>query len=85
MDLHELLVEQLTYRWDSQARPRLAGLTDEEYLWEPAPNAWSLRRRGEARSAMAAGGGEWLLDFEFPEPEPSPIPTIACDLYRAAH
>ncbi|MDF2744630.1 MAG: hypothetical protein K0S88_6008, partial [Actinomycetia bacterium] len=25
-------------------------LTDEEYLWEPAPGAWSLRRRGEARS-----------------------------------
>lgn len=82
MDLQGLLVEQLTYHWDAQARPRLQGLTDEEYLWEPAPHAWSLRRRGEARSSMAAGGGEWLLDFEFPEPEPAPFPTIA---WRLGH
>ena len=82
MDLNALLVEQLTFHWDSQARPRLDGLTDAEYLWEPSPNAWSLRRRGEARSATAVGGGEWLLDFEFPEPEPSPIPTIA---WRLGH
>ena len=37
-------------------------LTDEEYLWEPAPGAWSLRRRGEARSPRPFGPGEWLLD-----------------------
>ena len=82
MDLTGLLLEQLTFHWESQARPRLDGLTDEEYRWEPAPNAWNIRRRGEARSTMAAGGGEWLLDFEFPEPDPSPVPTIA---WRLGH
>ena len=82
MDLNALLLEQLTFHWEHQARPRLRGLTDHEYLWEPAPSAWSLRRRGEATSAMAAGGGDWLLDFEFPEPEPAPVPTIA---WRLGH
>lgn len=24
---------------------RLAGLTDEELLWEPAPHCWSVRER----------------------------------------
>ncbi len=82
MDLNALLLEQLTYHWENQARPRLDDLSDAEYRWEPAPNAWTLRRRGEARSAMAAGGGEWVLDFEYPEPDPSPVPTIA---WRLGH
>ncbi len=80
MDLRGLLVEQLTYHWDAQARPRLQGLTDEEYLWEPAPHAWSLRRRGEARSSMAAGRGEWLLDAAYA----GWIAGVR-DLYRAVH
>ena len=32
MDLTGLLLEQLTFHWDAQARPRLDGLTDAEYL-----------------------------------------------------
>ena len=32
-----LLRDQLTWHWDAQLRPRLDGLTDEEYLWEPVP------------------------------------------------
>ncbi|MBX3284654.1 MAG: DinB family protein [Actinobacteria bacterium] len=82
MDLNALLLEQLTFHWEGQARPRLEGLTDEEYLWEPAPNAWNLRRKGEATSAMPAGAGGWVLDFEFPEPMPAPVPTIA---WRLGH
>ncbi len=41
------LVDQLTWHWDNQLRPRLSGLTDEEYLWEPVAGCWNLRRRGE--------------------------------------
>ena len=82
MDLTALLLEQLTFHWEAQARPRLAGLTDEEYRWEPAPNAWTLRRRGESATTMAAGAGDWVLDFEFPEPVPAPVPTIA---WRLGH
>ena len=29
------LVEQLEWHWHGQLRPRLDGLTDEEYRWEP--------------------------------------------------
>jgi hypothetical protein len=46
LDWPTLLNEQLTFHWTNQLRPRLDGLTDEEYLWEPAPGAWSLRPRG---------------------------------------
>jgi ABC-type transport system substrate-binding protein len=76
------LLEQLTYHWEHQARPRVEGLTDEEYRWEPAPGAWNLRRRGEATSPMAAGGGDWVLDFAHPEPTPPPVTTIA---WRLGH
>jgi hypothetical protein len=33
------LAEQLSWHWEAQLRPRLAGLTDDEYFWEPAPDA----------------------------------------------
>jgi hypothetical protein len=67
MDWTSPLLEQLTFHWDHQARPRLDGLTDEEYFWEPVPGAWNIRPRAEARTAMAAGGGDLVADFEYPE------------------
>ena len=81
-DWTERLLEQLTWHWDHQLRPGLEGLTDEERLWEPVPGAWSLRPRGEARTAMAAGAGDWVADFEHPEPVPAPVTSIA---WRLAH
>ncbi|MEV7341829.1 DinB family protein [Streptomyces sp. NPDC093544] len=45
------------------AQVRLTGLGDEEYLWEPVPGCWSLRRRGEAATPRAFGPGEWVLDL----------------------
>jgi hypothetical protein len=57
-------------------------LTDEEYLWEPAPGAWSLRRRGEAMSPRPFGPGEWLLDSAPGDPDPTPVTTIA---WRLGH
>ncbi|MBA3304022.1 MAG: DinB family protein [Acidimicrobiia bacterium] len=82
MDWTTQLLEQLTFHWDNQVRPGLATLTDEEYLWEPAPGAWSLRPRAEARTSMAAGGGALVADFELPEPVPAPVTTIA---WRMGH
>ncbi|MFD8879964.1 DinB family protein [Corynebacterium xerosis] len=35
----DILIEQLEWHWTNQLRPRLNGLTDEEYLWEPAAGA----------------------------------------------
>lgn len=52
-------------------RPRLEGLTDEEYVWEPAPGTLSIRR---------ASGGEWVLDPVVPDSVP--LGNIA---WRMAH
>ena len=64
--------------------PRAGGgpLTDEEYLWEPAPGAWSIRRRGEAASPRPFGPGEWQLDGAIGDPDPTPVTTIA---WRLGH
>jgi hypothetical protein len=78
---HEL-TDQLDWHWGKQLRPRLAGLTDEEYLWEPVDNTWSLRPRGQGRAAIAVGGGDLVLEYELPEPSPPPVTTIA---WRLAH
>ncbi|MEV4221268.1 DinB family protein [Nonomuraea sp. NPDC049725] len=57
------LHEQLSWHWTRQLRPRLDGLSDEEYLWEPAPGSWSIR--------------DGVIDTAYPPPEPAPVTTIA--------
>ena len=82
MDWTTQLVDQLEWHWSAQLRPRLDGLTDDEYLWEPVPGCWSVRPRAEAITNEAAGGGDLVLDYALPEPTPAPITTIA---WRLAH
>jgi hypothetical protein len=82
VDWHRLALEQLTWHWEAQARPRLDGLTDAEYLWEPTDGAWSVRPRADASTAQAVGGGDLVIDFEYPEPSPAPVTTIA---WRLGH
>lgn len=77
-----LLAEQLDWWWRGHLRPRMDGLTDEEYHWEPVPGMWGIRRRGSSPSPSPAGKGEYTLDFAFPEPSPPPATTIA---WRMAH
>jgi hypothetical protein len=76
-----LLVDQLNSSRDI-SQQRLLGLTDQEFLWEPAPGAWSIRRRGETVSSHPYGAGEWLLDFAVPQADPAPVTTIA---WRLGH
>ncbi|HEX6869789.1 MAG TPA: DinB family protein [Micromonosporaceae bacterium] len=76
------LVDQLDFHWRYQLRPRLAGLSDDEYFWEPVPDCWSVRRRGTSQAPIAAGSGAFTMDFARPEPEPAPVTTIA---WRIAH
>jgi hypothetical protein len=78
---HEL-VEQLDRHWRNQLRPRLDGLGDEEYFWEPVEGCWNIRRRGESAAPIAAGSGEFTIDFAMPEPDPPPVATIA---WRLGH
>ena len=61
---------------------RLAGLTEEEFFWEPAPGAWTLHRREDDRGVTTDGSGEWVFDYVLPEPDPAPVTTIA---WRVVH
>jgi hypothetical protein len=63
------LADQLDFHWTTQLRPRLVGLTDDEYFWCPVPNCWTVHLDGG-------------IDFEHPAPEPAPFTTIA---WRLAH
>jgi hypothetical protein len=82
MTRSEQLAEQLNWHWHNNLRPRLDGLTDEEYLWEPVRDCWSVRPRGTSAAPMSEGSGEWTMDFASPAPEPAPVTTIA---WRLAH
>ena len=82
IDWNTELLLQLTWHWENQLRPRLSGLTDEEYLWEPTAGCWNVRPRAKATTPMAVGGGDWVLDFALPQPQPAPVTTIA---WRIGH
>ncbi len=61
-----ILLEQFDQARE-MAEVRLHGLGDEEYLWEPAPGSWSIRRREEAATPRAYGPGAWVVDKGAPE------------------
>lgn len=77
-----LLVEQLSWHWEAQLRPRLVGLTDAEYLFEPVPACWSVRPVGASTAPLQWGTGPFRLDQGFPPPQPAPVTTIA---WRLGH
>lgn len=79
---NDLLLDQLVWHWTNQLRPRLEGLTDEEYLWEPAPGGWSLRPRGTSTAPIQGGCGDLVIEFAMPEPVPAPVTSIA---WRIGH
>ncbi|WP_030253775.1 DinB family protein [Streptomyces violens] len=66
-------LDQLDLYWEHHLMPRLAGLTDAEYHWEPVPDCWTVR---------AAPDGRARFDWAEPVPEPPPVTTIA---WRLAH
>ncbi|GAS97192.1 Azi37 [Mycolicibacterium canariasense] len=68
----ELLADQLDFHWTHQLRPRLHGLTDDEYFWEPVPGCWTVHPRATGT----------VVDFAYPPPRPEPFTTIA---WRLAH
>jgi hypothetical protein len=53
---------------------RLAGLADDEYLWEPVPGAWTVRH----------SDGGWTADWADPDPDPAPVTTIAWRIWHIA-
>ncbi|OZV80048.1 hypothetical protein CA850_15120 [Micromonospora echinospora] len=77
-----LLQHQIAWHWTNHLRPRLDGLTDDEYLWEPTPDCWNVRPRGTGTAPVLAGSGAMTIDFAMPEPDPTPFTTIA---WRLGH
>jgi len=75
------LGKQLSWHWENQLRPRIRGLTDAEYFWEPVPGCWSIRPRDQA-VGLPVGVGHYIIDFAAPEPDPPPVTTIA---WRMGH
>jgi hypothetical protein len=69
--LRELFVGWFDYYAD-RATERLEGLTDDEYLWEPVANCWSIR----------SGTDGHVVDSAWPPPDPAPVTTIA---WRLVH
>jgi hypothetical protein len=59
--------------WERLDR-RLDGLSEEEYLWEPVPGAWTVRPDGDG----------WTADWADPDPDPAPVTTIAWRLWHLA-
>lgn len=82
LDITAALVDQIDWHWHQQLRPRLDGLTDAEYLWEPVAGSWNVRRKSESTADFKPGAGEWTVDFVYPEPVPAPVTTIA---WRLVH
>jgi len=76
------LADQLDWQWREHLRPRLDGLTDDEYFWEPVPGCWSVRSRAVSTAPRSAGAGEFVYEFAYPEPDVPPVTTIA---WRLAH
>jgi hypothetical protein len=67
------VLAQLQFYWEYSLWPRLEGLTDEELLWKPVPDAWTVREVREGRHQP---------DVAVPEPDPPPVTTIA---WRLGH
>jgi hypothetical protein len=69
-----LLLGSVDYVW-SRISQRLAGLTQDEYLWEPVPGCWSVR---------PTAAGAWEAEVVIPDPEPVSVTTIAWRLWHIA-
>jgi hypothetical protein len=82
IDWNHELVDQLDWHWQNQLRPRLDGLTDDEYFWEPVDGCWNVRPRGKADAAISHGTGDFVLEYAWGGPQPAPVTTIA---WRLAH
>lgn len=70
--LHQNLLDLSDFAWQ-RLRPRVEGLTDEEYFWEPVPDCWSVRKTAD---------GSFQPDQHPIPPDPPPFTTLA---WRITH
>jgi hypothetical protein len=82
VDWNAEVIDQLDSHWRHRLRPRLDGLTDDEYFWQPVPDCWTVSRRGHSSAPISLGVGEFTWDYAEPPHEREPVTTIA---WRLAH
>jgi hypothetical protein len=76
------VVDQVESHWRHRLRPRLDGLTDDEYFWQPVPDCWTISRQGQSSAPISFGTGEFTMDYGEPPHEREPVTTIA---WRLVH
>ncbi|WP_020521702.1 DinB family protein [Catelliglobosispora koreensis] len=88
MDIRSLVLGQLEFYWDNHLWPRLQGLTDDEYVWEPFPPngpptiAWRMTHVSVDifyTRADAFFGGSGTGDMFDPSRFPKTLPEKAAD------
>ncbi len=72
-DLRREVLALVAEAYENRLAPRLEGLTDEEYVWEPAPDCWTIHANGDGTFR-----GDWGYIFD----EIPPFTTIA---WRMSH
>jgi hypothetical protein len=82
VDWNRELVDQLNTHWLHQLRPRLNGLTDAEYFWQPVSDCWTITPHGASSAPTSFGRGQFTLDYGDPTQGREPVTTIA---WRLAH
>jgi DinB family protein len=72
--LSEIILEGLDNAWNPLLE-RLAGISDDEYTWEPVANCWTIRTSDD---------GSMVADWADPDPIPAPVTTIAWRCWHIA-
>jgi hypothetical protein len=82
VDWPELATDQLDWHWNYQLRPRLVGLSDHEYHWEPVADCWRICPADTSTTVPLWGTGPFRMEQADGDPDPAPATTIA---WRIAH
>ena len=82
IDWNDEVLDQIESHWRQRLRPRLDGLSDEEYFWQPVPGCWTINRRGESAAPISYGSGEFTWDYGPASEDSEPMTTIA---WRLGH
>ncbi len=73
-----IAAELLRTSWEESAerlRRRCENLSNEEYLWLPSPDAWTIK-------PDPSRPGRWTYDYDFDPPPPAPLTSIG---WRLVH
>jgi hypothetical protein len=82
IDWNAELVDQLDWHWSNFVWPRLENLSQDEYLWEPVADCWTIRPADAETNVTMWGTGPFRMEQDDDNPTPAPVTTIA---WRLGH